>query len=232
MKDKLQRAQALMQGNTMLFKEVIDEYREKKSEINRNNELSAAGKEKELQCLSKEYEKKSMELAKKLKQERNELASEAKKEAEKVLTSKLPSVNEQKRKLFSQQVDDLEARVLFATSSDNAKSALKELAAIADEPALAHEVKPKVMQLSQSIFGTITDSTESITTRKELGQVYEELSSRAMPKGSQEAHETIEISNALISSGLVGTAVRNALREVSVMTSSMIDQPEEYFGRS
>ncbi len=32
-----------------------------------------------------------------------------------------------------------------------------------------------------------------------------------------------------MSSSLVGAAVRNALREVSVMTSSMIDQSEEYF---
>ncbi|MFC7320072.1 hypothetical protein [Halobacillus campisalis] len=113
MRDKLQKAQELMQGNTMLFKEVINEYRDQKYEVNRNTELSAAGKEKALQRLSKEYEKKSVKLANQLKQERNDLASDAKKEAQKVLTSKLPSVNEKKRKLFSQQADDLEARVLL-----------------------------------------------------------------------------------------------------------------------
>ncbi len=37
-----------------------------------------------------------------------------------------------------------------------------------------------------------------------------------MPAGSQDTHEAIE-------------AARNTLREVRVMTSSMIDQPEEYF---
>ncbi|WP_027956647.1 hypothetical protein [Halobacillus kuroshimensis] len=231
MREKLQRAQELMQGNTILFKEVIDEYREKRSEVNRNTELSASGKEKALQRLSKEYEKKSMKIAKQLKQERNDLASDAKKEAEKILTSQLPDVNEQKRKIFSQRVDNLEARVLFATTPDNAIVALGELAKAAEEPTLAYELKPKVMQLSQSILGTITDSNEAISTRKELGQMYEELSEKAKPEGSQEANDTIEAANSIMSAGLVGEAVRNALREVSVMTSSMIDQPQEYFGK-
>ncbi|MEK4014165.1 hypothetical protein [Peribacillus sp. FSL M8-0224] len=214
-------------ATTRYFREqIIDPFREKKADINRSRDLSDVGKLNKIAELQKVYERKALELSRDLHAGTEETARMVKQAAEELLISEIKPVDPHKKALFDQKVEKLTADVKFAVTPKRASDALKELLTLADEPALANEVKGKILELSDYVVDA-SAPIERMRVRKELGDLYNTASRQAMPEGGQEAAGILESATRLIESSGISQPVVTALREVSIHASTFIYNPEE-----
>ncbi|MGC4376204.1 hypothetical protein WD019_04585 [Fictibacillus sp. Mic-4] len=228
--NKIHFAQTLRGEYTKFFREVLDEYRSKKGLISSNRELSDEGKRKQIEKLNAVYERKFLELSRDLQREAKKAAKEAKQTAEVLLVSELPKVDAHKRSLFDRKVEEIEAKVKFALTPARAKEALSELLALADEPALAHEIKGKILALSEHVI-SLAPPADQLNLRKEIGDLYDTAARNALPDGAEDAKKVIETADGILNTSGISSAVEIALREVSVWTSTYIHNPDEYLNQ-
>ena len=226
MKDLISYVHEEQGGNTRHFLDLLEEYREKRTTISRNRDLSAEGKQKQFTKLTAAYEKKALELSHDLQANSHKTARQIKEAAEKLLVSEIPTVDRHKQALFDQQVEEIEAAVKFAVTPQRAKKALDKLANLADEPGLAHIVKGKIFALSDHVLELMPPANRA-EMRKEIGDLYNAATKAARPEGSQEAKEIIETADAFLNSSGIAHSVEIALRQISPMTSTYIHRPEE-----
>lgn len=226
-KEKLAYIQTL-RGNAGLgfLNELILEHREKKSAIRMNRELSHEGKEKQYKNLAAVYDRKILELANEMQTSGHAAAREAKQIAEETLLAQLPKVDEHKRSLFARKVEELEAAIKFAVTPKRAKEALDELVRVADEPALANDIKGKILSLSDHVIN-LAPPVDRPAMRQEIGQLYDAASRQAMPEGAHEAKEIIEVADRMLATSNIPNVIEVPLREISVWTSSYIHNAGE-----
>lgn len=214
-------------ASTRYFREqIIEPFREKKAAINRSRDLSDEGKRNQIGKLQSVYERKALELSRDLHADTKKTALAIKQAAEQLLVSGLEPVDSHKKALFDQKVEKLEAAVKFAVTPKRASDALKELLTLADEPALANEVKGRILGLSDYVVD-MSAPIDRMKVRKELGDLYNAASRQAMPEGGQEAAGILESATRLIDSSGIPQSVVTALREVSIHASTFIYNPEE-----
>ncbi|MFD2628003.1 hypothetical protein [Oceanobacillus kapialis] len=207
---------------------MLNEYRQAASNINTDLYLSIEGKRQEIFKLKSVYERKILKLAKALRKEDREALTNAQKESQKILTDALPDVDVQKRKLFEQKADVLQARALFSTNLKDAVEALRELVSIADEPALANEIKPKILEVSQRLIAS-ANPNELIGLKNELGSLYNEVSNKALPEGAARAKGTLDAVESLDRTPIFSDLVKRSMMEITPLTSTYINNPDAYY---
>jgi hypothetical protein len=224
---KLNYARNLSQEATKMFRELLDDYRSARYNINNDRELSLEGKSARLLALSKVYEKKALEISKALHDEKATTLSEVRKAAESVLTSKLPDVDATARTLFMQKADRLLARATFASNPNDAINALSELVQSADHPVLASEIKPQIMSLGTQLLGSITDPQTQYAVKQSIAQLYDDVSMRSLPEGGSDAIELLANVEGM-SRSVVSPVVADALGEISQNARRYVNDPTAY----
>ncbi|WLD91761.1 hypothetical protein [Alkalihalobacillus sp. AL-G] len=214
---------------TAFTRGALDDFRAQKRIINQNRELSLEGKQAQISKLQATFERKLMEDARGFKTESNAKLKAAIESGENYLTSELPKVDDQKRKLFEQKAMELEGKVLFATNTKAATEALQELVNLTDEPALARDIKGKVLSLSQNVVNGIENGSERLQTKNQLGQLYTDVDSRSLPEGADEVKQRIAIARQQLETPLYGDLEKRALMEISPLASHYVNDPEGYF---
>jgi myosin heavy subunit len=220
-------ARRIEQESTGFYVNLLKEHQEARGKIHGNRELSNEGKRKHIEKLK--HEVKMMRKTETLRDEHDKGLIEAVKYGEQFITSKLPKVDETKRRLFELKAQELEGKILFATNAENARKALEELLVTADEPALAAEVRDKMAQLGTHVVNLATSPQDRLQTNKAIGRLFEEVSNRSLPEGAKEVRELMDKSRALIESHFTSPIVETSMREISVIGASYLYRPSEYF---
>ncbi|MFJ8244755.1 hypothetical protein [Peribacillus asahii] len=226
-KEKLNHVQ-LLRGNDGLgfFTELLTEFRGKKSEIRKNSNLTTKGQNAQIEKLSAVYERKILELASQVQESGRNAALEAKQIAESHLISELPPVDDRRRALWAQEAERLEAAVKFAVTPKRAMDALQELVETADEPALANEIKSKMLKLSDQVINNASPQ-ERPAMRLEIGKLYNQVAKQALPEDSHEAKEIIDMADRMLATSNIPSMIDTAAREVSLFTSTFLHNPDE-----
>lgn len=94
LRNYLNKSRTIRGEVSRLSRELIEEFREEKSEINQDRDLSTEGRNKQIGKLQAKYERKILELARELQKQDKEAISNAKKGAESLIISDLPKVDE------------------------------------------------------------------------------------------------------------------------------------------
>ncbi len=231
-REKVEYGRKVQDSTTALMRDFLDEFKAKRMAIRNDRTLSEVGQNEQISKLQGEYEKKALLFAKEIKDEYANTLAEARNEAEKIVLSDIPAADDRTKKLFAAKMDELSARVLFATTPVAATAALSEIVEAAGEhPALAAETKSKFLQLSQTAVGLTSDQKETLQIRKNLGNMYDQLSQKAMGEDGRAAAEIISQADAMKESQIFNSLVVNALREVSTTVSTFANNPDEYFAR-
>ncbi|OVE34252.1 hypothetical protein CCZ20_27495 [Priestia aryabhattai] len=228
-KENIDAANGIASSIQELITMDLDSYRSAKSKVFNNGNLSADGKRKQYDIIKSNYERQFLTLAKTLKDTYHSHLKDAKELAEKVMIADVPETSSLKRKLFDQKAEALKAKVTFSLNADDAKQALREFVSIADEPELALEAKSQLMHLSQQVMSLTTNERDSLAARQALGQMYNELSQKAMTEEGREASEALENMNRMESVTLFSPLVTGAIQEVSVEAARYMNDPDAYF---
>lgn len=228
-KKNIEAARYYRHSTTGMYRELMDEFRSHKVEISRNKDLSASGKQKATDRIRAIYEVKSMRLFEGLKTLHDNSANAAKSEAEKLLLSELPAVDKTTQSLFNMRMEELEAKVKFAISPNQAKEAIEMLAEAADHPALAAQAKAKIMELSSEVIGLTSGKEQQLALKHELGHLYDNVAARAMPEGAAEAMEAVGIANALLQAGMIKPVVEESIVEISKDAQRYVKDTAAYF---
>ncbi|KRF59835.1 hypothetical protein ASG97_00150 [Bacillus sp. Soil745] len=184
MKERIGYVHTLRQESTGFFRQLLEEYREKRASIMRNHDLSEKGRQKQIAKLQMVYEKKVLELSKGLQEERHKAAQEIKQAAETILQSDIPPVDPKKQTFFDQKAEQLTAAVKFAVTPDRAKEALEQLVDLGDEAGLANQVKGKILALSDHIIDLVPPADRP-AARKQIGDLYNKASGNARPEAAE-----------------------------------------------
>ncbi len=196
------------------FLRYLQSFREDKTRVMTNRELTEEGKRKKLEREQQRHEVAVMKMIHNERTKRDEHLNAAIKDATAIITADLPKVDAETEKLFMQRVDELEGKVLYATNANTARQALEEMAANATEPALAAIVRDRIRQLTQQVL-PLANEGEQLTLRQALGRLYEDVSNRALPVGAKEARERLETAKGLLSAPMVSELILNNLGEIS-----------------
>lgn len=223
----ISKSRTIRQEITGFMREALQEYRGHASQINTDPRLSAQGRADETGRLREHHERKVLELAKGFQDEESKALDAAKSGARKILAGDLPKVAAQKRRLFEREAEQLKAQVMFATSTNDMMTAIKDLANAADEPGLAAEVKPEIMRLSEKVLNQ-ADPGETVQLKKTLSQVYEDISDAALPEGGREARDILGTAEAIENTPMLDGIVPEAMQEITQNTSRYINEPEKY----
>ncbi|MBO1513703.1 hypothetical protein [Metabacillus bambusae] len=210
------------------FNTFKDFYLEDRNKVMNNRELTHAGKEKRLERVKQRHEIDFMKMFREQEAKRNELLNENIKIAKSIILAELPPVDAETEKLFTKRVEELEGKIIFATNLDAAKKALEEIAAIATEPALAATTKEKIKQLSQQVLA-LAPSDKVITVKYELGKLFEDVSSRALPQGAIQATEALESAQEFLGMDLVQPFILDNLGQISNDLVRYANNTESYF---
>jgi hypothetical protein len=229
MKEKVEYAMYLRQESTGLYRQLLDEHRNAKKDIYSDRNLSEEGKQRKIERLKEVHEVKLMRLTERLRHDHDKDLRELMEHGETFITSKLPEVDETKRKLFDLKAQELEGHILFATNEDNALKALEELINTANEPALALELRAKMPQLGQHVVNLATNSTDRMALNKKVGQLFQTVSNRSLPEGAEEVRKLMDESRTLLEASITSPIVQTAMREISIFGASYLNNTEEYF---
>ncbi|MBK5482688.1 hypothetical protein JFV29_12425 [Peribacillus sp. TH16] len=226
MKERIGYVHTLRQESTGFFRQLLEEYREKRASIMRNHDLSEKGREKQFLKLQSVFEKKALELSKGLQEERHKVAQEIKEAAETILISDIPPVDPKKQTFFNQKAEQLEAKIKFAVTPDRAKEALEKLVALGDEAGLANQIKGKILALSDHIIDLVPPADRP-AARKQIGDLYNTASKEALPEGSREAADILETAESFLNSSGISRAVDVGMREISLDASTYLHNPND-----
>ncbi|MDC3418710.1 hypothetical protein [Aquibacillus salsiterrae] len=229
MQEKVNYAQQLRGESTRIYRELLDNHRAEKGKILSDRELSEEGKQGRIARIKNIDEVKMVRTAEHLRMEHDEPLRQLIEQGEAFITSNLPEVSETKRKLFDLKAQELEGRILFATNAENARKALDELINEANEPALASELRAKMPQLGQHVVNLATNSTDRMALNKEIGKLFQVVSNRSLPEGAEEVRNLMDQSRALLEASMTSQIVHTAMREISTLGASYLDNTEEYF---
>lgn len=231
-KKKIDYAYTIQNSSTTLMRQLMDEFREQKTRINYDRSLSDVGKRERIVKLQAEWERKALDLARDIKSNYQKAVTDVKEASTKIMHADIPEVDSSTHQSFRVKVDELQSQVLFATSATAAKKALKELVKEASHPSLASEVKGQFLQLSQQAFDIAANQMEALSMRKELGDLYQQLSKNGLTEEGRAASNIVDQADAMVNAQLFSPLVRSALQEISPLCKHYVNDPDAYFSKN
>jgi hypothetical protein len=221
-------ARVIRSESTGLIRGLIDEYRSERNKVSTDIDLSNEGKARKLSRISDKYEVKSLRLVEGLNKEYRKSLETARTKAEELMIGDLPQVDGNKKRLFDIRFKELSGRLAFANNYEDAKNMIREVVKLANEPVLAKEVADQFVNLSSNAIGLL-DPSDQMRARKEIGQLFEDVSRNSKTEDMRQATELHETASGLLGSKVVGEIVKGAVEEISQNTSRYIDNTDEYF---
>ncbi|MFF8619386.1 hypothetical protein, partial [Streptomyces sp. NPDC015350] len=141
MRKYLEQANELAGGTTSKYLELVKKLKEEEAAIRRDIKLSTHGQDYAIGLLKKDFQEELISLSKQVKRDYLYKLEQAKKEAEKVLINPVKKADEQTMSKYTQQVNELKAKVMLAIRPEAAVKLVTEFVDGITDPYVASQFR-------------------------------------------------------------------------------------------
>ncbi|MFF3021208.1 hypothetical protein ACFVRR_00900 [Gottfriedia sp. NPDC057948] len=204
-----------------------DAFNLKKSEIQLNRDYTSDGKKKLTDSLKSRKTIELMQLSRNQSKMFKELLNEAKKEAENIVHSKSPKVDQVKEERFKKRLAEVKTEVLLSDAKKG-KQILTDFLLTVDEQAFASEIKSEFSALVGPILADA--GKDAGEYRRDLSNLFEEVKVRSMAPEALEALKIAEYTEAALEGDFfLPIVVEKAGENLGELASKFVNKPEQYF---
>lgn len=226
-RESIEKAQQVQQDSTGLYRVFQESYKQKENEIQLNKDYTPQGKIKLIESHQARKTIELMQLARSQKQLFDMYLNTAKKDAESIIYSKTPKVEQDKQERFDKRLKEVKTEILLS-SAKQGKDILTDFLKTVDEQAFANQVKGEFADLITPILADAQGDAGKY--RNELFQVFEGVKARSLDPEAGEAMKIAEYADSAMGGRFFNFLVEEKAGEhLGKLAQMYINKPEQYF---